>query len=105
MQSTPVTTDGYTSPGVATAYGGPQNILRRSRTRAAENSPGTSRCSRRTYNESIDELAAFEKSAKNRVDMMAVIDTEADDTHVDALDMHGATLAVDTETNRFELSQ
>ena len=85
MQSTPVTADGYTSPGVATAYGGSQNILRRSRTRAAENSPGTSRCSRRTYNESIDELAAFEKSAKNRVDMMAVIDTEADDTHVDAL--------------------
>ena len=35
----------------------------------------------------------------------AVIDTEADDTHVDALDMHGATLAVDAETNRYELSQ
>ena len=35
--------------------------------------------------------------------MMAVIDTEADDTHVDALDMHGATLTVDAETNRFEL--
>lgn len=39
----------------------------------------------KAYDESIDELVAFEKSAKNRVDMMAVIDTEADDTHVDAL--------------------
>ena len=37
------------------------------------------------YNESLQDIINFEKVAKNHIDMMSIIDTEADDTHVDAL--------------------